>query len=173
MERPHYETSIPLRPSESRFNRPTLQEPHAPQPTTSQSNKSTTSYILNHLNAYKRTPTTFLSFGTWRCLSSRIARWEALGVRNMKLHLIATSILPITTKVFKSADWAAQYSPQGAKPYLDGEYLVQGPVPASSFFRSGLPVQDIPLCPGLFLRSGIPVQHIPLCPGALVMGCMQ
>lgn len=104
-------------------------------------------HVLNHLNMYKRTRTPFLSFGTWSCVSSRIARWEELGVRNMKLHVILTSRLPDATMVLRSTDWADKHSYAGAKPYHRGEYLIRGKIPASSFLLSGVSVCGIPSSP--------------------------
>lgn len=88
--------------------------------------------VQRHLNKSNHVPTPFLSFGTWELVSSRVHMWKKRNVRNIRLHFIATNLLPHTTPVYR-VKGLVQQKGLTFEPYSEGEYLIHGPVPASAF----------------------------------------
>ncbi|KAF2433885.1 hypothetical protein EJ08DRAFT_17185 [Tothia fuscella] len=82
--------------------------------------------VRKHLDKANQIPSPFLSFGTWELVSSRVHMWKGKGVRNIRLHLMAAPLLPGNTTVYRASGF-------DSTPYYEGEYLVQGEVPASAF----------------------------------------
>lgn len=92
----------------------------------------TVSDVERHLNKLNRVPTPFLSFGTWELVSSRVRMWKKDKVRNIRLHFIATNLLPNTTPVYRVTGLVRCIGLE-FKSYYEGEYLIHGQVPASAF----------------------------------------
>lgn len=88
--------------------------------------------VDRHLNKSNRLPTPFLSFGTWELVSSRVHMWKKRNVRNIRLHFVATNLLPNTTSVYRVRGLVQQMG-LTFESYSEGEYLIHGPVPASAF----------------------------------------
>ena len=114
--------------------------------------------VERYLDKSNRIPTPLLSFGTWELVSSRVRMWKRHNVRNIRLHFMATNLLPDTTSVYRVTGLVQQLGLK-SESYYEGEYLIHGTVPASAFLLhlSGegeeclvqLPITRAPLMPGL------------------------
>lgn len=121
-----------------------------------------THHVKRHLNTSNRIPTPFLSFGTWELVSSRMHRWKKYGVRNIRLHFLATNQLPESIPVYRATGLVHRMN-LDFKSYLTGEYLVHGEVQAQAliFHGSGdgencileLPATRMATIPGLNCTS--------------------
>jgi hypothetical protein len=118
--------------------------------------------VERHLDKSNRIPTPLLSFGTWELVSSRVRMWKRHNVRNIRLHFMATNLLPDTTSVYRVTGLVQQLGLK-SESYYEGEYLIHGTVPALAFLLhfSGegeecvvqLPITRTPQMPGFGCSS--------------------
>lgn len=83
--------------------------------------------VASHMDLSSRLETQFSSCTTWYHLSSRIERWKASGVRNLRVHVIFTPHLPQVTKIYKATGLVHRFNLE-QQPYYEEEYLVCGSV---------------------------------------------
>jgi hypothetical protein len=80
-------------------------------------------------------PTQFSSFTTWMGLSSRIRAWKTKGVRNIRVHVILTHLLPSHSEVYTVTALRKHFKLK-QQPYFKEEYLIRGPISSDAIVSS-------------------------------------
>jgi hypothetical protein len=89
--------------------------------------------VERHLDWSNRIPTPFLSFGTWEKVSSVIyTLTKKMRIQNIRVYFLLTDSLPATIPIYRVYGIAKELEID-LKPYMEGEYLVCGTIPNSSY----------------------------------------
>jgi hypothetical protein len=68
-------------------------------------------------------------------LSSRIRTWKTEGVRNIRVHLILTHMLPSHSEVYTVTALRKHFKLK-QQPYFKEEYLIRGPISSDAIVSS-------------------------------------